>query len=241
MAGNIKIGGQFPGGGSGGGSGTVSNVVVQGGPFLNNATITSTGTIGNSVTSLTAHGVLLGEGTGAVGATAAMTNGQLLIGATGADPAPQTVSGDATLAANGAITVSKVGGVAPATVAGLGLNLNAGGTISAHSQITVAATTGLNTITLAASTTNVMINGPASGGAVTLALTGAVAIDQRVVMNVSQAATAATWAFGTGFNFGTTVPTPTITALAGKRDTMMLINNVGTVFDFDAIVQGFSP
>ncbi len=40
----------------------------------------------------TAHGVLIGEGTGSIVATAAATNGQLLIGSTGADPAFGTLT-----------------------------------------------------------------------------------------------------------------------------------------------------
>lgn len=48
---------------------------------------------GTGANSLTDHGVLLGSGTGAVTPTAVMTNGQLLIGSTGADPVPATVTG----------------------------------------------------------------------------------------------------------------------------------------------------
>lgn len=55
-----------------------------------------------------AHGVLLGEAKLPFNATAALTNGQLLIGQTGADPLPETISGDATLAANGALTFGTV-------------------------------------------------------------------------------------------------------------------------------------
>lgn len=61
---------------------------------------------GTGAATLTAHGILLGEGTSAITPTAAMTDGQLLVGATGADPAPATVSGDATLAAGGAFTIA---------------------------------------------------------------------------------------------------------------------------------------
>jgi hypothetical protein len=69
-------------------------------------------------TGQTAHGVLIGAGAStAMSATAAMTNGQLLVGQTGADPLPKTVSGDATMAASGAMTVTKTGGVSFATVA----------------------------------------------------------------------------------------------------------------------------
>lgn len=57
-------------------------------------------------TAPTNHGILLGTGASNVGVTAAMTNGQILVGATGADPAPQTMSGDATLSSGGALTVA---------------------------------------------------------------------------------------------------------------------------------------
>ena len=41
---------------------------------------------GTGATTFTAHGVLLGEGTSAIVATTAGTNGQILLGSTGADP-----------------------------------------------------------------------------------------------------------------------------------------------------------
>ena len=60
-----------------------------------------------------AHGVLIAEGSGSQSVTtAAMTNGQLLVGQTSADPLPKTVSGDATLSAAGALTVTKTNGTA---------------------------------------------------------------------------------------------------------------------------------
>src|SRR6185437_9488801 len=60
-----------------------------------------------------AHGVLIAEGSGSQSVTtAAMTNGQLLVGQTSADPLPKTVSGDATLSAAGALTVTKTSGTA---------------------------------------------------------------------------------------------------------------------------------
>ncbi len=67
---------------------------------------------GTGVGTHTNHGVLLGQGTSALVATAAMTNGELLVGQTGADPLPKTVSGDATMAASGALTVASIGGKA---------------------------------------------------------------------------------------------------------------------------------
>ena len=66
---------------------------------------------GTGMASLTAHYVLVGEGTGNVGLVAAGTNGQLLIGQTGADPAFMTVSGDATINAAGVISNTKVNGI----------------------------------------------------------------------------------------------------------------------------------
>jgi hypothetical protein len=47
---------------------------------------------GTGSTTFTAHGVLIGEGTGPVVATAAGTNGQVLLGSTGADPAFSTLT-----------------------------------------------------------------------------------------------------------------------------------------------------
>lgn len=72
---------------------------------------------GTGATSLTAHGILLGEGTSAIVATAVLTNGQLLIGSTGADPVP------ASLTAGTGITITPGAGsltIASAEAAGGG-------------------------------------------------------------------------------------------------------------------------
>jgi hypothetical protein len=63
---------------------------------------------GTGDTTLTNHGVMLGQGTSAVAVTAAMTDGQLLVGQSSADPLPKTVSGDGTMAASGALTITKL-------------------------------------------------------------------------------------------------------------------------------------
>ena len=55
------------------------------------------------------HGILLGSATGAITPTAVMTDGQMLVGQSGADPLPKTMSGDGTLSAAGALTVSSTG------------------------------------------------------------------------------------------------------------------------------------
>jgi hypothetical protein len=59
-----------------------------------------------ATTAPTNHGVVLGKGTQDLGSTAALTDGQLLVGQSGADPLPKTLSGDATLSAAGALTVA---------------------------------------------------------------------------------------------------------------------------------------
>lgn len=59
----------------------------------------------HNFTSLTDHGVLVGSGTSPIDALAVGTNGQLLIGQTGADPAFASMSGDATIDASGVLTV----------------------------------------------------------------------------------------------------------------------------------------
>jgi hypothetical protein len=61
---------------------------------------------GTGVATLAAHGILLGQGASNIVAASAMTNGQLLLGATGADPAPQTMSGDATVTSGGVLTIA---------------------------------------------------------------------------------------------------------------------------------------
>jgi hypothetical protein len=61
---------------------------------------------GTGDTTLTAHGVLIGEGNQAVNVTAAMGSGQLLIGqGATSDPSPQTISAAASINAGGAVSL----------------------------------------------------------------------------------------------------------------------------------------
>lgn len=97
---------------------TSGNILVASGSawasvsMSGDATISSTGavTVPKVTGSFTTHGILLGQGTSAFAVTAAMTNGQLLVGQTSADPLPKTISGDATVAASGAVTVTGITG-----------------------------------------------------------------------------------------------------------------------------------
>ena len=61
---------------------------------------------GTGAATLTSHGLLVGEGTGAVVGMTALSDGQIVVGQTGADPLGKTLSADATLAATGALTIS---------------------------------------------------------------------------------------------------------------------------------------
>lgn len=65
---------------------------------------------GTGQASFTAHGLILGNGSSALNVTAVGTNGQLLIGQTGADPSWASMSGDCSLSSAGAITCTKTNG-----------------------------------------------------------------------------------------------------------------------------------
>lgn len=92
--------------------GTVTEVIVEAGPFLAGADITVSGTVSSSV-SPTAHGIVIGQGSDPVNATAAMDSGQILVGqGTSADPLPKTMSGDATIDNTGALGLVATGVVA---------------------------------------------------------------------------------------------------------------------------------
>jgi hypothetical protein len=68
---------------------------------------------GTASSTLTAHAVLLGEGTSALGLATTGTAGQTLVDqGSGNDPAFKAVSGDGTLAATGALTITKTSGAA---------------------------------------------------------------------------------------------------------------------------------
>jgi hypothetical protein len=121
--------------------------IVSGGALtLNTVTVPKGGT---GDTTLTAHGVLVGEGTSAVAVTAAGTAGQLLIGqGATSDPVFTSMSADATIAATGALTLATV-------------NANVGtfGDGTHVAQVTV------NAKGLTTAVSNVLITGAAPSGA----------------------------------------------------------------------------
>ena len=73
----------------------------------------STGGTGRQT--LTNHGVLIGAATNPITQLAVGSNGQLLLGATGADPAFGTMSQDCTITAAGVITCTGINGVSQTT------------------------------------------------------------------------------------------------------------------------------
>lgn len=224
---------------AGGSGGTVTNIVNQGGPFTANTTISTSGTINDSSASLTAHGIIIGEGSGAVVATAAMTNGQLLIGATGADPAPQTMSGDATISSTGSVTVSKVAGNTLSANTGAVMN---NGTVQINDSTTLTGTaSGTVTIAPTTGTSDVLLNLAAAGGAQTIAAAPAF-IYQRCLLSIKQGATASTVTLNTGFVFGTSggPASFTVTPTANVRDTLMLWTPDATHWVVMAVNQGIT-
>jgi hypothetical protein len=96
---------------TGPGSTTVGDLAVWGntiGTALTDLSLLPVANGGSGAATLAAHGVLLGQGTSALHVTAVGTNGQMLLGQSAADPAWETMSGDATLAAGGALTLATV-------------------------------------------------------------------------------------------------------------------------------------
>lgn len=129
---------------SGSGFGCNSSIATSGA----NANITSLTGIttpipvsegGTGAATLTSHGVLLGEGTSAVGQTAAGTTGQVLVGSTGANPAfGTTVSG---LTFTSAITPQSTGGIV-GTTTNDSANAGSVGELIQNSTATTSATSG---------------------------------------------------------------------------------------------------
>lgn len=110
-------------------TGTVTSISAGAGLTATPAPITGSGTIsmnvpvvvsngGTGQTTLTTHGVVVGNSTSGVNVTSVGTSGQLLIGqGASADPTFNSASGDVTITNSGATTVGKIGGasVTPAT------------------------------------------------------------------------------------------------------------------------------
>ncbi|TXH04688.1 MAG: hypothetical protein E6R05_02635 [Candidatus Moraniibacteriota bacterium] len=90
----------------------VSGVIatIDGGQTFTSATwngsTVAVGYGGTGATTFTPNGVLYGNGTGAIQATSAGTNGQFLVGVSSSAPTFVTMGGDATIANDGTLTIS---------------------------------------------------------------------------------------------------------------------------------------
>ncbi len=151
-------------GGGGGGAGTVTSVQVSGGttglstsggPITGAGTITISGTLvvangGTGATTLTDGGVLLGSGTGAITALAQATDGQLVIGSTGADPVLATLA-----SSGGSITITNsAGGINLEGFASFAVAGDSGGnrTIVSGDVLTLTGGTAISSVTSATDT-----------------------------------------------------------------------------------------
>jgi hypothetical protein len=129
--------------------GTIDGAVIGGttraaGHFttLDTTTVIGVASGGTGNATLTAHGVLIGEGTAAINQTAVGTTGQMLIGVTGADPAfGNTVS---TLTATGTITPSSTAGIV-GTTTNDNANVGSVGEYITATGTSVSLSTGVNT------------------------------------------------------------------------------------------------
>lgn len=131
---------------------------------------------GTGRTTFTAHGIVLGEGTSPLAVTAAMTGGQLLVGQTGADPLPKTVSGDITLdntgaAAIGAHKVTRAMQAQGAARSVTGVTGNATADL-ADIQGTASQFLGVNSAGTAVAFQTMSGDGTLAGGALTISKTG---------------------------------------------------------------------
>ncbi len=158
-------------GGGGGGAGTVTSVsTTLSGISIANASTTPaiSGTLGvanggTGATTLDDGGILLGSGTGAITATAQPTNGQLVIGSTGADPVLATLTGGT------GITVSNSAG-------GISIAADNNGTMSSFIL-----SDGSNTQTIADGNTLSILGGTGLTSTVSATDTATIGLDNTAV------------------------------------------------------------
>jgi hypothetical protein len=121
-------------------SGSGNTLTVLAGSQLSGQVPTVNG--GTGLATLTAHAVILGEGTGNVGFATIGTAGRILIDqGAAADPSFSVVSGDAALSAAGALTVTKTNGTAFGALATLGVGTgltSSGGNLNLSTPVSLA-------------------------------------------------------------------------------------------------------
>lgn len=97
---------------------------------------------GTGLSSLTANGLLIGNGVSNVSVTAAMGAGQVVIGQSSGNPATETISGDCTLAVTGAITCLKFNGTTIGTAAGFNVGTAANNVVQLNGSAQLPAVDG---------------------------------------------------------------------------------------------------
>jgi hypothetical protein len=197
------------------------------------STQTLTGTLavsngGTGATSLTDHGVLVGSGTAAITPLAVGSDGQVLIGASGLDPAFASLasSNSSINFTSGANTLDLTTGTAVATSFVTGINspaIPAAGVLNVPngSNITTTGSSGDNTLTID------LVSSPSVSGSVTagtglIATTGGATITGTSSVAGTAAATALTVTAGAAQTAvavvgSTTLPAQTITAGANSK------------------------
>ncbi|MDE2103618.1 MAG: hypothetical protein KGL39_40645, partial [Patescibacteria group bacterium] len=130
---------------------TTNGWIIMGSTALGNQTFKPGGsgsiTIGNPVGGSTAEGILYVDSSNNLANTAAMTNGQVLVGQTGAAPLPKTISGSGatiTLSAAGVLTISAIANTTlsnSSVTVSAGTGLSGGGTVSLGSSVTLSLST----------------------------------------------------------------------------------------------------
>jgi hypothetical protein len=131
---------------------------------------------GSGISGATIHGVTIASGATTIGSSVVLGANQILVGAAGADPAAQTVSGDLTLSGgaftigNGAVTYAKIQNVAALSVVGrstntAGVAADITGTANQVLVVNNAGTVlGFSTVNLGSSAAVSGILGPTFGG-----------------------------------------------------------------------------
>ncbi len=146
---------------------TTNDVLTwNGSNWVNQAISSGTGTVTHTAGALTANSFIFGNGSDDIKATAAATDGQILIGSTGVNPVAATITAGTNIAITngaGSITVGITGQIA-GTNGGTGVN-NGSNTITLGGNFV---TSGANSITLTSTgATNVTL--PTTGTLATLA------------------------------------------------------------------------
>ncbi len=108
---------------------------------------------GTGATTLTADGVLFGNGTAAIGATAVGTTGQVLVGNTGAAPSFATLSGIAVTSITGTANEITASASTGAVTLSLPTTLDAPGSVNVATNLTVTGQTYESTASVAAAGT----------------------------------------------------------------------------------------